>query len=736
MKRNTIVKIIILIYFLPMILPLLMTFLGYSEDSPNNSFDYARITDVDYRAELVDEPGSNGKVIITEKLTFDIHAASRDNPFWELWRDLPEDYIDGVKVDYQVNSVKQILDNGEEIIYDESNKLYWDDDDYTNTRLGYGPEKWYHSEGPYNEESRDYECLMLYIDGVYRDEMVFEIEYEMNNAALRYKDCSELYLSMYSEETIKHLESFKAEILIPDEDMPDEDCYEAHTYGTNSNEFEFTESTRTNPGYHTFSIELDESDLKFKPYNQYLEFDILAFGEDKHKFTDYASINSYYYDDVLEECRAEQEEYENAPKIAEKNKGAILFFSIIAAIFILYYPTTKLKHLKRQYDFYTPSMKAQYFRDIPSNLDPTFASALVFCKDKQNDISEEYSAIMLSLVRKGYIELDRIDDTDDWTYNNIKIIIKYTPVKPSIFEDDLNYIKTSTDDSLLEKSETISTITNDTIEEPTMPEKELEPLTTTEELYFNLLVRHSGNNELSMKKFQTNISADIENTDTFVRKMENSIKHIGTSEGYFQKADYEEPKRILKSKANSHMIIGFILIILVNLISSRTRLDLAFGAYTILGIVFIISSKKLKKLSKDAILLTQYGEDEYEKWRGLYNFLNSQTLINERTVIELPLWEQYLVYATAFGISDKVIKALQIRCPDLDNSQMLSNPYYRSNNFYSSSRAFRTSVRSASYSYRSATYGGGYGGHGGYGGGGRGGGGGRRRTLGCCAVND
>ena len=98
-----------------------------------NPFDYARITDVDYKAILVDEPGSNGKVVVTEKLTFDIHAASKNNLFWELWRDLPESYIDGVKVDYQVNSVKQILDDGTEIIYQESPKLYWNDSDYINT---------------------------------------------------------------------------------------------------------------------------------------------------------------------------------------------------------------------------------------------------------------------------------------------------------------------------------------------------------------------------------------------------------------------------------------------------------------------------------------------------------------------------------------------------------------------------------------------------------------------------
>lgn len=103
------------------------------EDLNLNPFDYARITNVDYKAEVVDEPGSNGKIIVTERLTFDIHAASKNNLFWELWRDLPESYIDGVKVDYRVKSVKQILEDGTEIVYKESPKLYWDDSDYTNT---------------------------------------------------------------------------------------------------------------------------------------------------------------------------------------------------------------------------------------------------------------------------------------------------------------------------------------------------------------------------------------------------------------------------------------------------------------------------------------------------------------------------------------------------------------------------------------------------------------------------
>lgn len=132
--------------------------------------------------------------------------------------------------------------------------------------------------------------------------------------------------------------------------------------------------------------------------------------------------------------------------------------------------------------------------------------------------------------------------------------------------------------------------------------------------------------------------------------------------------------------------------------------------------------------------LLKFGEDEYAKWRGLYNFLNSNTLINERTVIELPLWEKYLIYATAFGISKKVTDALKIRCPEMiETSPILNNTYYHSTHFHSSSHSFTRSTNSAYHSARVGGYGsysGRYGSHSyGYGGGGRGGGGGRRRSL-------
>lgn len=152
------------------------------------------MTDVNYTAILHDDFNGKANVEITEYLTFDVHAGSKSNLYKELWRELPEEYVDGLKVNYDVKSVSQILENGEEIPYTETSKMYWEDEDYTKSSTMY----WHHSDGtgiyPDNDES-----LLIYIPWTYREKMTFKIVYSMNNAALKYKDCSELYLSMYQE---------------------------------------------------------------------------------------------------------------------------------------------------------------------------------------------------------------------------------------------------------------------------------------------------------------------------------------------------------------------------------------------------------------------------------------------------------------------------------------------------------------------------------------------------------
>ncbi len=724
MNKNAkiVITIIILIYFSPIII--------YFLSGVENPIDYARITELDYKGVILDEPGTGGQLHVTETLTFDIHAADKDNPFWELWRDLPEKTVDGLPITYKVLSVKEITDDGRKIPWEKSPQLYWYDEDYTSNILG--PGKWYHSEGPY-DDYRNFECLLFYIDGIYRDQITFEIEYIINNATMRYLDVSELYLTMFEGTDVKHLKKFSGEILINNKDMPEEGNYKFHTYGTNNNVFEYTESKTKNPGYHTISWNLDENDLKFKPYNQYLELTFHSFGIDSDKITDFAPNNIYSYDIYYEEAMQTQIDYDAVPQEYKIKKITLFYAVIIGSIILLIITVNRDKKIRKKNKIYEPTQKIEYFREIPSDLDPHFAASLVFTKLKQEqDIGDSYSALLLNLVRKGYIEITRIDQTKDWSPKNIILNVLY---KPEHFYTTGTTQTLNTNKyvySYVAKNGTITKNINQvpetnqsqqtTIEQPRYNKngKELEKLSPNEASYFNLIVRHALNDTITMTEFQRKISADYDRTDTFVTAVDESIKNIGIAQNYFQNSKYDRVKNSTIALADFYKVAAILIMTLGNIIIYNTRFDLAYGSLFILGIILLICSAHIKKQANNYILFTQYGIDEYEKWNALYNYLNSETLMNEKTVIELALWEKYLIYATAFGLSEKINKVLEIRCPELQatSSPVLSNSYYRSSSFRTSSRSFRNTTMSASRTSRNFSSGGYGGGRGGGGGGG------------------
>ena len=567
------------------------------------------------------------------------------------------------------------------------------DSDYTKSSTMY----WHHSTGsgmyPDNDES-----LLIYIPWTYREKMTFKIIYSLNNAALKYNDCSELYLSMYSGNTIKKLNSYKAQILIPDKLMPT--SYYAYSFGTANSRIPFTESDSKNSGYHTFAIDLDKSDLKFNYHDRYIEFCLLAYGEDKHIFTKYAPNNKYSYENALDECIKENEYYTTKTQRFKTYKTVLLISSLCISILIVINAKRKYNKTKEKYSIYKPEIEYEYFRDIPSALDPLFASELVFMKDPFNENKEkqeEYAAILLSLVKKQYVKITKKIETEDWTPNNTLIT--------------------------LEPVYTDSVVSEDSSQEPTYisinknTNQTLKPLSTSERLYLQLLERQCRftDNSITLSNLQRNIYNDFEYTKSFVKDIEKKpALENGVMLGYFQQSDYDLPKKTITKIANRSLILSLILLFAVNIISYFTPMSFSFGAYTVLGLVLLWKYIYLTSKAGNLVLLTQFGANEQAKWRGLYNFLNSDTLINEKNITDLPLWENYLIYATAFGISEKVVKAIKINAITLhiDNSPILNhNCYIHSSHFHSNSRSFGRSIHTSSR-------GGGFGGHG-YGGGGR-----------------
>ena len=96
------------------------------------------------------------------------------------------------------------------------------------------------------------------------------------------------------------------------------------------------------------------------------------------------------------------------------------------------------------------------------------------------------------------------------------------------------------------------------------------------------------------------------------------------------------------------------------------------------------------------------------------------SLLNEKEVPAIEVWEHYLVYATAFGISDKVLKQLKTIYPNIDELGSVNTSTYMYFMYHSN---FSSSISRSVSSSMSTSYSSGTGGGGGFSGGG---GGGRR----------
>ena len=131
--------------------------------------------------------------------------------------------------------------------------------------------------------------------------------------------------------------------------------------------------------------------------------------------------------------------------------------------------------------------------------------------------------------------------------------------------------------------------------------------------------------------------------------------------------------------------------------------------------------------------LTVNGEDEHAKIQALKRFYTDMTLIKERRALELSFWEQHLVYATALGVADKVVKELDVRLRQISEAGTYppSLIYLGTFSHIGSISDSFSKINSVPLSAYSSNAGGGGGGHGGGstggGGGGFGGGGGGHR---------
>lgn len=274
-----------------------------------------------------------------------------------------------------------------------------------------------------------------------------------------------------------------------------------------------------------------------------------------------------------------------------------------------------------------PEEKMEYYREFPDEDATPAEAAFLYYFNKSSsfscNITKIVSATILNLALKKAITF--VEDAKD----QIRIVITKQLDLTKLADDEKSIYE-----MLLKAEEYISRKSKDKKDGISM--KEIE--------------KYAKNN-------------DVEFLEK-VNKIEPKARKANEIKGNYKS---EVMKEAIKWESRQTLYIALVLISIFMIV---------FIFPIILVIPSIACFSKCKKIAKVLKTLTQKGENEKEKWHALKRYMENFSLLNEREVPELVLWEKYLVYATAFGIADKVLSQLKVRYPQLADEQFLINNGY------------------------------------------------------------
>lgn len=233
--------------------------------------------------------------------------------------------------------------------------------------------------------------------------------------------------------------------------------------------------------------------------------------------------------------------------------------------------------------------------------------------------------------------------------------------------------------------------------------------------------------------FSDQISTDFNVSDYTekIAELNARFKEISKNSKLVQQISKANSKRLINTKkiykkVKTSLILNFIILIVTLFIVFLFN-TLVMNPDKVLGIIeFIISSVFTALFSFVVIVILddlykiptdKYAQDQKEVL-GLWKYLKDYSLIKDRYPIELSIWNEYLVFASLFGIADKVAKEFKeelIKAGYSDDQIYLTYPVLCMSSYSSS---FTTSINSST----------------GYSGSGSGGGGGRRRGSRCFLI--
>ncbi|MGL5043020.1 MAG: DUF2207 family protein [Culicoidibacterales bacterium] len=265
-------------------------------------------------------------------------------------------------------------------------------------------------------------------------------------------------------------------------------------------------------------------------------------------------------------------------------------------------------------------------------------------------------------------------------------------------------------------------------------------LNKSEAYVLKWLIAVGGDEEFSYRLFMcdTKETRNMENQEVFMTKYKMFCDIVAREFASLGHMQYLGRKIKITNPAFG---IGFV-IILCSMISYYfvSMISLA-GIQFAIGVIMFINAGLVFGYMSMCSRYTQEGALLHAQYKGLKNFLEDYSLLNEAPVESIIMWQKYFVYGIALGVTDKALKELYAKLP-IAKYENGSNPdivtivmmnrllnqsqfrIYNSQTINTTNQSIREFTASRSSGGSSLGGGGGFSGGSSFGGGGGGGGGG------------
>lgn len=480
----------------------------------------------------------------------------------------------------------------------------------------------------------------------------YEISYQVKDAIAKYKDYAELYWQFVGKDFEIHAKKITGTILLPTQASQKEDIKVwGHTEDLNGEI------------YATDSNKIEFTINQFRS-GRYVEVRTL-FPTEMITYSARGE-NTERLEQVVQEETTWANQANERRKRKENTRTIIgIVVNVVAVILTIFSIRSIIKNSKKikATKKLVPSYEIEYYREMPRE-DATPAEALaIFSKQvgsfySSTQIGRIFSATLLDLSLKKMI---------DFQVNDKIITIK-------ILEADSGKLENLKDEKAI----------------------------------FEFLKKACETNqgEITTKELEKY----IKKSGSKVVKLKDEIDK-NTEQALYQKQLADQKGKQECITVTACIVLSFVLFIFSIILFSifimienikPIGMILFILATLIQGIVFAVLSSKIN-------VLTQKGIDENQQWKGLKKYMEDFSMLDKREVPEIVIWEKFLVYATVFGIADRVLKQLKIVYPNITEQMDLNTYGYMylmmNTNFSSSfSNAITTSMSSA---YSSASGGGG-----------------------------